>query len=175
MNIRLERPSLKYANQVMDYKNEMLANGDSFDGCAGLEYVETYENWLDFDGRLRRQYGYEYVPSEIFLAIRNADDKVVGIIDFRHPLSKFLLEYGGNIGASVLPSARGNGYATEMLTLLLPICKECGETRVMLSCDQKNIASKTVIMKCGGVKENEVKDEVGLCGGGIIERYWIEL
>ena len=29
--------------------------------------------------------------------------------------------------------------------------------------------------KNGGVLENEVEDAVGLCGGGTIERYWINL
>lgn len=175
MQIRLERPSIKYANQIMDYKNEMLANGDSFDGCDGLEYVETYENWPDFDGRLRRQYGYEYVPSETFLAISEDDDKVVGIIDFRHPLTEFLLNYGGNIGGSILPSARCKGYATQMLSLLLPICKEAGEKKVLLTCNKNNAASRSVIMKCGGILENEINDEFGFCGGGIIQRFWIEL
>jgi len=37
--ILLVRPSKQYADQVMSYKEEMSQNGDSFDGCAGLENV----------------------------------------------------------------------------------------------------------------------------------------
>ena len=36
MPITLIPPSRPYAEQVMAYRAEMLANGDSLDGCAGL-------------------------------------------------------------------------------------------------------------------------------------------
>ena len=44
----LVRPSKQYAEHVMLYKEEMLQNGDSFDGCAGLEDVQSFEEWIDF-------------------------------------------------------------------------------------------------------------------------------
>lgn len=34
----------------------------------------------------------------MFLGVRKNDDFVVGMIDFRHPLSDFLKYFGGNIG-----------------------------------------------------------------------------
>ena len=175
MALKLVRPSAAYAVQVMQYEEAMLANGDSFDGCAGLDRVESFEEWMDFENRLKKTYGEGYVPSEVFLAVRPEDDKVVGIIDYRHPLSPFLLQYGGNIGYSILPSERRKGYAAEMLRHLLPICKAYGEERVLLTCDKTNIASKRTIISNGGVLENEIVDDVGLGRCGIIERYWIRL
>ena len=140
-----------------------------------LEEVISYTEWIDFENRLKRKYGEGYVPSEVFLGVRIEDDKVVGIIDYRHPLSPFLLQYGGNIGYSILPSERRKGYASEMLKLLLAICREYGEKRVLLTCDKTNDASRLTIVKNGGELENEVKDEVGLSKCGIIQRYWIAL
>ena len=42
MYLKLVRPSCEYAEQVMQYKEDMLANNDSFDGCAGLEERKKY-------------------------------------------------------------------------------------------------------------------------------------
>lgn len=76
----------------------------------------------------------------MFLAVRSKDNFVVGIIDFRHPLSEFLLNFGGNIGYSIRPSERRKGYASEMLRLILIICRELGESKVLLTCDKENEA-----------------------------------
>ena len=175
MILKLVRPEQKYADQVMQYKKDMAANNDSFDGCAGLEDVNTFSEWIDFENRLRQKYGEGYVPSEVFLAVRTCDDKVVGIIDYRHPLTPFLMQYGGNIGYSILPSERRKGYASEMLRLMLDICASYGEKKVLLTCDTDNDASRSMIVKNGGELENEIIDDVGLGKCGIIQRYWISL
>lgn len=47
MYLKLVRPSCEYAEQVMQYKEDMLANNDSFDGCADLEEVISYTEWID--------------------------------------------------------------------------------------------------------------------------------
>ena len=168
-------PTSEYKEQVMKYRKIFLENEESFDGCAGLEECNTYEEWLDFENRLSKKYGENYVPSDAYSAVRKSDNKLIGIIDIRKGLTDFLYNYGGNIGYSVIPDERRKGYATEMLKQILSKCKSMNINRVLLSCDKENIGSAKTIIANGGVLENEVVDEVGLSKSGIIQRYWISL
>ena len=111
----------------------------------------------------------------MYLALRRRGGRLVGMIDFRRPLSEFLLKFGGNIGYSVRPSEQRKGYAREMLRLLLPVCRASGGRRVLLTCDAGSEASRRTILENGGVLENEADDIPGLGRSGRIQRHWISL
>lgn len=57
----LMRPTAAYEAQVMNYRKEMMEHGDPLDGCAGLDTVETFAEWMDFENRLKKTYGEERV------------------------------------------------------------------------------------------------------------------
>ncbi|WP_462363333.1 GNAT family N-acetyltransferase [Pyramidobacter porci] len=118
--LKLVRPDAAHEAQVMACRRVFLERRENFAGCAGLEDVESYAEWLDFEKRLSKKYGDGYVPSTVLLAVRTEDETLAGILEIRHRLTPFLLRYGGHIGYSVLPSQRRQGCATEML-LRLPL------------------------------------------------------
>lgn len=175
LSLTLIKPTEEYKEQVMNYRKTFLEKGENLSGCALLEDCKSFEEWVDFESRLSKEYGEDYVPSTVYLAVRIKDNKLVGIIDFRHYLSDFLLNYGGNIGYSILLEERRKGYATEMLNLMLEICKEKGLERVLITCDKNNIASAKTIMANKGILENEIDDNNVISKSGILQRYWISL
>jgi len=172
---KLVIPTKEYEKQVMEYKQALLDNKDSFDGCAGLEKVNSYDEWIDFRGRNLRDYGDNYVDSSTFLVVKCSDNKVVGIVDIRHELNDFLLSYGGHIGYNILPTERRKGYAKQMLSLALKECVKLKIDKVLITCDKENIGSYKTIKYNGGILENEVEDKPKLGKSGVIQRYWINM
>lgn len=137
--------------------------------------AEGYGQWLKFQERLKKLYGESYVPSGVYLAVRESGGRVVGIIDYRRPLSDFMFNFGGNIGYCVRHDKRRKGYAKEMLGLLLEKCRESGTENVLVCCDKGNEASVKTIVRNISISENKVANTVGLTMSRTIQRYRINL
>lgn len=168
--IELIFPTKEYERQVLDYKNEFEINGDSMDGTAGLKKAKSFDEWFSalIDNSKEETVRAKLVPSSTYLAVRLCDQRVVGMIDIRHRLNDYLLQFGGHIGYSVRKSERRKGYAKEMLCLALNKCKDRNIEKVLITCDKENIASAKTIISNGGVLENEVSE-----GERITQRYWV--
>jgi len=169
--LKLIRPTIDYETQVMDYRNEFINNGDDMAGTSFLRNYECYKDWLEFveDNENEKTKRTE-VTASVFLAIRENDDLLVGIVNIRHALNDYLFKYGGHIGYSVSRNERRKGYAKEILRLALIECEKINLRRVLVACDASNIASAKTIKYCGGVLENEVYEDKEL-----VQRYWINL
>ena len=92
------------------------------------------------------------------------DDEFVGYLALRHTLTPWLLEEGGHIGYAVRPSRRGQGHASRALALSLGPAAALGLDRVLLTCDDDNVASRRTIEGAGGVYEDTRNGK---------RRYWI--
>lgn len=78
--IELVAPTLGYSDQIIEYKNVMIAAGDSLDGCGNLRYCETAKEWID---GLIMLSGSETCPdgmvtADTYFAIRKDDNKLDG-------------------------------------------------------------------------------------------------
>ena len=93
-------------------------------------------------------------------------DSYLGAVDLRHYLNALLLDVGGHIGYSIRPSFRRRGLATWALGAVLPEARALGLDRVLVTCDDDNVASSCSIERNGGVLE-----DVRTTSAGIKRRY----
>lgn len=93
-----------------------------------------------------------YVPCTYLWIVDG--DTFLGSLAIRHELNDFLLNEGGHIGYSVRPSARRRGQAGRALSAALPMARELGISRVLVTCDEDNAGSRATIEKNGGIYED---------------------
>ena len=163
-----------YIPQYEDYRREFLEYGGGMDGAGGLRRLESGRAWLDEVESFSRP---ETLPegkvlSTQFILVREADDRLLGMLQLRHYLNAYLEKIAGHIGYSVRPSERRKGYAKRMLSMALDEARAIGLKRVMISCAVDNEGSRRTILSNGGVFDSAVWDEED---GETLERYWIEL
>lgn len=173
--IKLILPTEEHLDQVWAYRQECRDADSSMDGCGPLERADTPEQWL---ADVRSYTDPATVPegkvqATQFLAVRESDGRLVGMIQIRHYFNEYLEKYAGHIGYSVRPDERRSGYAREQLRLALPYCKETlGLDRVLISCEPDNPGSRRTILANGGVYESTVHEPDEDMD---LERYWITL
>jgi predicted acetyltransferase len=153
---------------ILEAQRELSAEGFAF----ALDYEDgmRWQDYLDFLEHVRSglDLAADRVPASMLAA--EVSGQVVGRLSVRHTLNEFLACEGGHLGFAVRPQYRRNGYATEILRQGLIIARSLGVDRALVTCDEGNVGSATVIERCGGVFDSiRVTDE-----GKPIRRYWID-
>lgn len=170
--IILVKPDLSYADEIIKYKEESLAESPIINGSAGLDRLSSIEDWLE---ELNKRSCEDtvpkgLVPSSTYLGVREKDNYIVGMIDIRHYLNEYLTQAGGHIGYGVRKTERNKGYAKQMLKLALEKCKELKIKKVLITCDEDNIASEKVILSA-----NAKLEDIRNVDGENKKRFWIDL
>lgn len=94
------------------------------------------------------------------------DQIVIGFLQLRHTLNDYLRDTGGHIGYSIRPDYRGRGHAARALGLALDRARVLKLDRVLVTCDDDNLASVKTIESWNGLLE-DLRDGK--------RRYWITL
>ena len=167
--LKLVLPTEENRADVLAFYNEIEESGGA---CIGMGNYKNYDQWLT--GMQNRHTGRNlpegYVRENFYLCYEGT--RLVGVFSLKFELTEYLLNYGGHVGYATRPADRGRGLATQMLRQGLVLAKEFGFDRILCICDDDNYASEKVILKNGGVLENELYDPEEAV---TVKRFWITL
>jgi predicted acetyltransferase len=167
--MRLIKPTLKY--------------GASWKGMIEEFEKEKYRAFWNWNGKptdlkayikktRRQSRGGNFWDAEVPATTYWLMDKdaLVGHVNIRHALSERLKKIGGHIGYAIRPSQRRKGYGMKILELALVRAKKIGLKKPLVTCDERNMASRKIIERNGGQYQdtNEVENHM-------VRRYWISL
>lgn len=157
-----------YTMSLEKIKNGCMSSHDlMFDN---LDEVDIIQNMKDHKDVTKLKPGY-VIAYDYFLV---DDDKFIGVVSIRKELTSHLLQYGGNISYAIHPKYWNQGYGNVSLKLALDKAREMGLRKVLITCDDNNVASYKIIEKNGGILENKVFNTDN--GESFLtRRYWITL
>ena len=151
----LVRPTAEHKAQYEEMMDEWEAAGGRINPGAlrrwssKMQCPVSYERWLEWVEEDRKELQELYFLTD--------GREILGAISTRYRCSGV----HGHTGYGIRPKFRGQGYATKMLSMALPILRAYGHKPVIVSCDRENTASASVIRKNGGVFAEEVTEENG--------------
>lgn len=170
--LRLVEPSLELKTEFLDFAREVKREGRS-----QQEMID--DALVDFAGYVRRRLEWSrgrrlpagWVPSSEYWLCGD-DGTVLGFGSLRHSLNSALERFGGHIGYYIRPTARQKGYGAAILQQMLEKARRLGLKRVLITCDDDNLASARIIEKNGGI----LRDTIQNAGHDVpTRRYWIDL
>lgn len=176
----MDKNSKLILRELNEYDEEAFLEGlDSFSEMEISWYSFIWDEKTSYKNMLEvlkeRKQGLNlkegHVPDSMLYAF--VDGKIVGRSSIRHALNSHLLQLGGHIGYAVAPKFRKNGYATEILKQSMNFCSDVlGLDKVLVTCDDDNVASIKTIENNGGELENKIQMPDKSVK---TRRYWITL
>jgi len=172
-NITLIDPTVKLKSEFGEMVEEYLAAGDDKQDWrfeqALPDFGKYVQKFLDYAQGKNLPEGW--VPETTLWLVKDRTC-ILGRTSIRHYLTPVLEQRGGHIGYYIRPSQRRKGYGTLILALSLEKAKQLAFKKVLVTCNEDNVASIKIIEKNGGILAGKVQIE----GLKVPTRqYWIDL
>ena len=126
--------------------------------CHDVSY-EEYQAWLGLsvEHAAGQNLPEGYVPYSMFWLY--AGEKPVGLGQLRHYLNDKLRRNSGHIGYGIRPTARGKGYGSALLSLLLDEAAKLGIAQALITVNTDNQPSLGVVRNNGGEVAETIDDK----------------
>jgi len=155
----------EYLSMIEEWKSHELPSSP-----GALFQWQTFEEFLQLIINAPKKGNRLWVPASLFFLI-NQENRILWAIHIRHHINHpNLIETWWHIGYGIRPSERWKWYAKQMLKLALLESRKLWLEKVLITCDDDNIASSKVIESNGWIFERYTEIEWEK-----LRRYWIDL
>ncbi len=172
MAVELVSPHVRYSNSYRALVAEFAGGGEKpIPFTLALPHDDFPVLVAQLEGYARGEgIPAHFVPHSTFWLVDGAE--VLGVSNLRHRLTDSLLREGGHIGYGIRPTVRRRGHGSALLAGTLREAAQFGIGRALVTCARDNTGSAGVILRNGGVLEDEPYVEER---GEIVQRYWIDV
>lgn len=160
------------------YKEGFEKMVEEYRSFGEKDYFDMYKEAIsDFKGYVQKlndntKVCEGWVPSHTFW-LTNMNDEILGVVRIRTSLNhEFVRKFAGHIGYDISPLSRRRGYGMTLLKLALEKAAMINLGKVLITCDNDNVASKRIIENNGGIFESQILKEENQKQ---LRRYWITL
>ena len=149
MSLKMVLPDEYYLPSVRQAVAEYKAEPSKFEIYAVSKMIAAADNdFADYfktteNERLGIGIAAGFVAHTVFWLVDG--DKYIGTFDLRHELTPALEQVGGHIAYQIRPSEQRKGYVSAGLKLCLEKAKERGLDKVLVTCEEDNVGSYTVM------------------------------
>ncbi len=166
--LHLVIPAERYLTSYLETQKYRELSGDGFVNAYAPSVLDRIKN-----ARHGKYLPLGWVSCTYLWFVRR--DNFIGEISIRHDLTDSLIRFGGNIGYRIHPEQRKKGYGVKMLNLTLEYIREIFDfKKVLITCDDGNMASIKVIEKNGGILQDKITNYID-GEEKITRRYWVDV
>lgn len=166
MSLELKQLSPMDGLDIYEMLQKLPPKENGFTNTASGLSLEEYPEWLRKEDERSVQVGIVDELPAITTYWLFENGKPVGYGKIRHELTDKLRFAGGNVGYTIINEARNRGLGKKILAMLLEKAREMGLEKVLITVQNHNTPSMSVILANGG-KLDHVTD--------LRHYYWIEL
>jgi len=155
----------KLYEMYQDIPNEEVGSINELKDVSYEEFLKISKKYVDEEIKINEKLNTTTLRYILFV-----NDLPVGEVGIRTTINDYWENRGSQIYYKIRLSERGKNYGNKILNLALIEAKKIGFKKIRINCDNKNIASKRIILNNGG-KENiiDYKTKDGLSTSYLID------
>lgn len=123
-----------------------IGSSNKIKGISYDAFLIKYKEYIDEEKKIN-----EILNTTTKRFILKSKNKLIGEVGIRTTLNDFWINKGSQIYYKIRLSERNKGYGNTILFLALKEAKKLGFKKIRINCNDKNIFSKKIIIKNGGI------------------------